>query len=164
MGLPSWELVHSLGDPLLSHLSVCPSFRLVSGISAHCSHLWGSSHLDSTRTLVPQTAHSKPYYDPQLQMILEMRHRHSPCCGFLWSVHGMEDHDPTRSSMNRTSTSSVTPTALMKRALGAWGAFPTEAPWKKDRPNSSIGRVMESKPNIRSTISIVASFVSTNAF
>lgn len=53
---PSLELVHSLGDPLLSRLSVCSSFRPVSEISAHCSHLRGSSHLGSTRTLVPRTA------------------------------------------------------------------------------------------------------------
>lgn len=51
---PSLELVHSLGDPLLSRSSVCSSFRPVSEISAHCSHLRGSSHLDSTRTLVPR--------------------------------------------------------------------------------------------------------------
>ena len=51
---PSFELVHSLGDPLLSRSSVCSSFRPVSEISAHCSHLRGSSHLDSTRTLVPR--------------------------------------------------------------------------------------------------------------
>ncbi|CAN6453630.1 unnamed protein product [Victoria cruziana] len=93
-----------------------------------------------------------------------------------------EDHSPTRSSMNRMSTSSVTPTVLMAlypnslwpRVLpfyssrsGPWGhggAFPTEAPQKKDRPNSSIGRVMESKPNVRSTVSTVASSVSTYAF
>ena len=50
----SLELVHSLGDPLLSRSSVCSSFRPVSEISAHCSHLRGSSHLDSTRTLVPR--------------------------------------------------------------------------------------------------------------
>ncbi|KAJ4965137.1 hypothetical protein NE237_016986 [Protea cynaroides] len=31
------ELVHSLGDPLLSRSSVCSSFRPVSEISAHCS-------------------------------------------------------------------------------------------------------------------------------
>lgn len=88
MGLPSWELVHSLGDPLLSRSSVCSSFRPVSGISAHCSHLRGSSHLDSTRTLVPRTAHPKPYYDPQLQMSLATRRGHSPCCGSLRSVPG----------------------------------------------------------------------------
>lgn len=51
---PSLELVHSLGDPLLSRSSVCSSFRPVSEISAHCSHPRGSSHLDSTRTLVPR--------------------------------------------------------------------------------------------------------------
>ncbi|KAH0988189.1 hypothetical protein GBA52_015366 [Prunus armeniaca] len=51
---PSFELVHSLSDPLLSRSSVCSSFRPVSEISAHCSHLRGSSHLDSTRTLVPR--------------------------------------------------------------------------------------------------------------
>lgn len=51
---PPFELVHSLGDPLLSRSSVCSSFRPVSEISAHCSHLRGSSHLDSTRTLVPR--------------------------------------------------------------------------------------------------------------
>lgn len=51
---PPLELVHSLGDPLLSRSSVCSSFRPVSEISAHCSHLRGSSHLDSTRTLVPR--------------------------------------------------------------------------------------------------------------
>ncbi|KAF3775275.1 hypothetical protein EJ110_NYTH50604 [Nymphaea thermarum] len=189
MGLPSWELVHSLGDPLLSRSSVCSSFRPVSGISAHCSHLRGSSHLDSTRTLVPRTAHPKPYYDPKLTMSLATRRGHSPCCGSLRSVPGSEDpnnqredHSPTRSSMNRTSTSSVTPTALTAlypnslwpRVLpfyssrsGPWGhggAFPTEAPRKKDRPNSSIGRVMESKPNVRSTVSTVASSVSTDAF
>lgn len=49
-----FELVRSLGDPLLSRSSVCSSFRPVSEISAHCSHLRGSSHLDSTRTLVPR--------------------------------------------------------------------------------------------------------------
>ncbi|CAN6440316.1 unnamed protein product [Victoria cruziana] len=112
MGLPSWELIHLLGDPLLSRSSVCSSFRPVSGISAHCSHLWGSSHLDSTRTLVPRTAHPKPYYDPQLQMSLAIRRRHSPCCGSLRSIPGSEDHSPTRSSMNHTSTSSITPTVL----------------------------------------------------
>lgn len=52
--LPPFELVHSLGDPLLSRSSVCSSFRPVSEISAHCSHPRGSSHLDSTRTLVPR--------------------------------------------------------------------------------------------------------------
>ena len=51
---PSFELVHSLSDPLLSRSSVCSSFRPVSEISAHCSHLRASSHLDSTRTLVPR--------------------------------------------------------------------------------------------------------------
>lgn len=51
---PSLELVYSLGDPLLSRSSVCSSFRPVSEISAHCSHLRGSSHLDSTCTLVPR--------------------------------------------------------------------------------------------------------------
>ncbi|KAG0501213.1 hypothetical protein HPP92_001285, partial [Vanilla planifolia] len=61
---PSLELVHSLGDPLLSRSSVCSSFRPVSYLSAHCSHLWGSSHLGSTRILVPRTAlpaQSSPY-------------------------------------------------------------------------------------------------------
>ena len=53
---PSLELVHSLGDPLLSRSSVCSSFRPVSDIFAHCSRLRGSSHLGSTRTLVPRTA------------------------------------------------------------------------------------------------------------
>lgn len=53
---PSLELVHPLGDPLLSRSSVCSSFRPVSDIFAHCSHLRGSSHLGSTRTLVPRTA------------------------------------------------------------------------------------------------------------
>jgi hypothetical protein len=53
---PSLELVHSLGDPLLSRSSVCSSFRPVSYIFAHCSSLRGSSHLGSTRTLVPRTA------------------------------------------------------------------------------------------------------------
>ena len=53
---PSLELVHSLGDPLLSRSSVCSSFRPVSYIFAHCSCLRGSSHLGSTRTLVPRTA------------------------------------------------------------------------------------------------------------
>ena len=51
---PSLELVHSLGDPLLSRSSVCSSFRPVSDIFAHCSRLRGSSHLGSTRTLVPR--------------------------------------------------------------------------------------------------------------
>ena len=53
---PSLELVHSLGDPLLSRSSVCSSFRPVSDFFAHCSRLRGSSHLGSTRTLVPRTA------------------------------------------------------------------------------------------------------------
>jgi hypothetical protein len=53
---PSLELVHLLGDPLLSRSRVCSSFRLVSDIFSHCSHLRGSSHLGSTRTLVPRTA------------------------------------------------------------------------------------------------------------
>ncbi|ERN18573.1 hypothetical protein AMTR_s00065p00126320 [Amborella trichopoda] len=57
---PSLELVHSLGDPLLSRSSVFSSFRPVSGISAHCSHLQASLHLDSTKTLVPRTACLKP--------------------------------------------------------------------------------------------------------
>lgn len=88
---PSLELVHSLGDPLLSRLSVCSSFRPVSEISAHCSHLRGSSHLDSTRTLVPRTAlpTRSPPYDPQLQMSLATRRGHSPCCGSLRSVPGL---------------------------------------------------------------------------
>ena len=63
---PSLELVHSLGDPLLSRSSVCSSFRPVSEISAHCSHLRGSSHLDSTRTLVPRTALPARTLVPQL--------------------------------------------------------------------------------------------------
>jgi hypothetical protein len=53
---PSLGVAHSLGDPLLSRSSVCSSFRPVSDIFAHCSHLRGSSHLGSTRTLVPRTA------------------------------------------------------------------------------------------------------------
>ncbi|KAH7656009.1 hypothetical protein IHE45_18G050900 [Dioscorea alata] len=52
----SLEMAHSFGDPLLSRSSVCSLFRPVSDISAHCSHLWGSSHLGSTRTLVPLAA------------------------------------------------------------------------------------------------------------
>ena len=88
---PSLELVHSLGDPLLSRSSVCSSFRPVSEISAHCSHLRGSSHLDSTRTLVPRPLIRKscPPYDPQLKTRLATRRGHSPCCGSLRSVPGL---------------------------------------------------------------------------
>ncbi|CAN6446147.1 unnamed protein product [Victoria cruziana] len=174
MGLPSWELVHSLGDPLLSRSSVCSSFRPVSGISAHCSHLRGSSHLDSTRTLVPRTAHPKPYYDPQLQMSLATRCRHSPCCGSLRSPHPVLYEPYEHILRHPTALTALYPNSLWPRVLpfyssrsGPWGhggAFPTEAPRKKDRPNSSIGRVMESKPNVRSTVSTVASSVSTDAF
>jgi len=53
---PSLELVHSSGDPLLSHSSVCSSFRPVSDIFAHFSHLQGSLHVVITKTLVPYTA------------------------------------------------------------------------------------------------------------
>ena len=84
---PSLELVHSLGDPLLSRSSVCSSFRLVSDISAHCSHLRGSSHLGSTRTLVPRTA--LPALWPKTQMSLATRRGHSSCCGSLRSVPGL---------------------------------------------------------------------------
>ena len=88
---PSLEFVHSLGDPLLSRSSVCSSFRPVSEISAHCSHLRGSSHLDSTRTLVPRPLIRKscPPYDPQLKTRLATRRGHSPCCGSLRSVPGL---------------------------------------------------------------------------
>nr|UYK51767.1 hypothetical protein [Paphiopedilum micranthum] len=89
---PSLELVHSLGDPLLSRSSVCSSFRPVRTISAHCSHLRGSSHLGSTRTLVPRTAlpaQSSPY-DPKLKRKrLATRRGHSSCCGSLRSVPGL---------------------------------------------------------------------------
>ncbi|KAK9157097.1 hypothetical protein Scep_003671 [Stephania cephalantha] len=63
----------------------------VSEISPHCSQLRGSSHLDSTRTLVPQTAlpARSPPYDPQQKMSLATRRGHSPCCGSLRSVSGL---------------------------------------------------------------------------
>lgn len=88
---PSLELVHSLGDPLLSRSSVCSSFRPVSDISAHCSHLRDSSHLGSTRTLVPRTAlpAQSPPYDPKRKMSLATRRGHSSCCGSLRSVPGL---------------------------------------------------------------------------
>jgi len=88
---PSLELVHSLGDPLLSRSSVCSSFRPVSDISAHCSNLRGSSHLGSTRTLVPRTAlpAKSPPYDPKLKKSLATRRGHSSCCGSLRSVPGL---------------------------------------------------------------------------
>jgi hypothetical protein len=55
LSAPSLELVH-LSEWTATSLKGCSWFRPVSDIFSHCSHLRGSSHLGSTRTLVPRTA------------------------------------------------------------------------------------------------------------
>jgi hypothetical protein len=82
------ELVHSLGDPLLSRSRVCSSFRPVSDIFAHCSHLRGSSHTWVVPGPLCPGLHCPPY-DPKLKTSLATRRGHSSCCGSLRSVPGL---------------------------------------------------------------------------
>ena len=85
---PSLELVHSLGDPLLSRSSVCSSFRpvkvtfLLIAVASGVLRTW----------VVPGPLcpglHCPPY-DPKLKMSLATRRGHSSCCGSLRSVPGL---------------------------------------------------------------------------
>lgn len=94
---PSLELVHSLGDPLLSRSSVCSSFRPVSDIFAHCSHLRGSSHLGSTRTLVPRTARPMTQNSKRaLRRDADIPHAAVPSGPFPGWVRGRSERLPSR--------------------------------------------------------------------